>query len=94
MTSLPTVVVPPPWFIVVRRRKSLFTRADQLETRPAAARRRADVLTRSLLARAFAGKLVPRDPTDEPASVWLERIRKSASWEAETSKRGSTSARR
>jgi type I restriction enzyme S subunit len=32
----------------------------------------------SLLARAFAGKLVPEDPNDEPASVLLERIRKES----------------
>jgi type I restriction enzyme S subunit len=32
-------------------------------------------LRRSLLADAFAGRLVPQDPTDEPASVLLQRIR-------------------
>jgi len=33
-------------------------------------------LHQSLLAKAFRGELVPQDPTDEPASVLLERIRK------------------
>jgi type I restriction enzyme S subunit len=34
-------------------------------------------LRRAVLADAFSGKLVPQDPTDEPASVLLERIRAS-----------------
>jgi type I restriction enzyme, S subunit len=36
---------------------------------------RATVLRRSLLADAFTGKLVPQDPTEEPASILLDRIR-------------------
>jgi len=35
-----------------------------------------DTLDSSILAKAFRGELVPQDPTDEPASVLLERIRK------------------
>lgn len=34
-----------------------------------------DRLESSLLAKAFRGELVPQDPTDEPASVLLDRIR-------------------
>jgi type I restriction enzyme S subunit len=56
--------------------KSNFALADQLELRLAQARKQVDVLTPSLLARAFAGKLVPQDPTDEPAEKLLERIKK------------------
>jgi type I restriction enzyme S subunit len=37
--------------------------------------RRASRLRQSILKRAFEGKLVPQDPTDEPAGVLLDRIR-------------------
>lgn len=36
---------------------------------------RSAALRRSVLQAAFSGRLVPQDPTDEPASVLLERIR-------------------
>ena len=62
---------------IVRRVESLFALADQLEARLAKARGQVDKLTPSLLARAFAGKLVPQDPNDEPAEKLLERIHKA-----------------
>ncbi len=60
---------------IVRRVEGLFALADQLEARLAKARGQVEKLTPSLLARAFAGQLVPQDPTDEPAEQLLERIK-------------------
>jgi type I restriction enzyme S subunit len=60
---------------VISRAQGLFALADQLEARLTAARKVVDRLTPALLAKAFRGELVPQDPSDEPASVLLERIR-------------------
>jgi len=60
---------------ILNRQDDLFSLADQLEARLATARKIVDRLTPALLARAFRGELVPQDPSDEPASVLLERIR-------------------
>lgn len=60
---------------IVRRVEGLFALAAQLEGRLARARGQVDKLTPSLLARAFAGQLVPQDPSDEPASALLARMR-------------------
>ncbi|MFN7820947.1 MAG: restriction endonuclease subunit S, partial [Cyanobacteriota bacterium] len=67
---------------IVERLETFFTLADQLEARLTAARKVVDRLTPALLAKAFRGELVPQDPTDEPASVLLERIRAARQAEA------------
>jgi type I restriction enzyme S subunit len=55
--------------------EALFALADKIEARFELAQSRVRGMTPSLLARAFAGKLVPQDPADEPAAVLLKRIR-------------------
>jgi hypothetical protein len=54
---------------------------------------RVDQLTPSLLAKAFRGDLVPQDPSDEPASVLLERIRASRAAAPSRPQRGRSGAR-
>ncbi len=60
--------------------------ADMLDTEVDANVARADALRQSILKKAFAGKLAPQDPDDEPASVLLHRIR-AACVEAPSRKR-------
>lgn len=52
-----------------------LTAADRMEAEIDAALSRADVLRQSILKRAFAGNLVPQDPSDEPAPTLLARIK-------------------
>jgi type I restriction enzyme S subunit len=63
-------------------------RITRLEAAVAAARGRHADLTRSILAKAFRGELVPQDPSDEPASVLLERIRAERGGQPQARRRG------
>jgi type I restriction enzyme, S subunit len=60
---------------IVRRVEDLFRIANRIEDRYNKAKAHVDKLTQSILANAFRGELVPRDPNDEPASKLLERIK-------------------
>jgi type I restriction enzyme S subunit len=56
----------------VERRLSIV---DEIEAQVDTNLRRAARLRQGILKRAFEGRLVPQDPTDEPAEKLLERIR-------------------
>ncbi|WP_167388399.1 restriction endonuclease subunit S [Pseudomonas mosselii] len=76
---------------IVQRVEQLFAFADQLEARIKAAQVRIDLLTQSILAKAFRGELASQDPNDEPASLLLDRI-KAQRAVAPKGKRGRRSA--
>ena len=59
-------------FEEVERRLSIV---DEIEDQVEANLKRAARLRQGILKRAFEGRLVPQDPTDEPAEKLLERIR-------------------
>jgi len=75
LRSLP-VPVPP-----IEEQRSIVAAMDQplslidaMEGQVDPAPRRSAALRRAILEQAFRGKLVPQDPSDEPASALLERI--------------------
>ena len=73
-----------------RRRAGLPTEVDALKSPPSRMpfrmRRYGRTSLPALLDSAFAGKLVPQDPTDEPAEELLERIRGKAAGQKGRSK--------
>lgn len=62
---------------IVEEIEKRFTVADELEKAVNEGLEKADKLKQSILKKAFEGKLVAQNPNDEPASVLLERIKKS-----------------
>jgi type I restriction enzyme S subunit len=77
---------------IVRRVEELLQQADLVELRHQAAVLRLSEAPRAVLAKAFRGELVPQDPSEEPASVMLERVR--AQRVATTVEEGRTPGRR
>lgn len=62
---------------ILHRIDTAFAKIDRLAAEAEKALKLADRLDESILAKAFAGELVPQDPSDEPASVLLDRIREA-----------------
>lgn len=60
---------------IVAEIESRFSVADQLDKVVEQSLKQAERLRKSILKQAFEGKLVPQDPTDEPAEKLLERIK-------------------
>ena len=65
----------------VERRLSVI---EEMEAAVVADLKRAERLRQAILRRAFAGQLVPQDPTDEPAGVLLARIKAERAGQAAT----------
>lgn len=59
---------------IVSKIERYFSISDEVEAIIEAELKSAEHLRQSILKHAFSGKLVPQDPTDEPASVLLEKI--------------------
>ena len=62
---------------IVAEIEKRFAVADELEKAVNEGLEKADKLKQSILKKAFEGKLVAQNPNDEPASVLLDRIKKS-----------------
>ncbi|MGZ6056743.1 MAG: restriction endonuclease subunit S [Isosphaeraceae bacterium] len=60
---------------IVQEVERRFSILDEIETQVDANLKRAARLRQGILKRAFEGRLLPQDPTDEPAEKLLERIR-------------------
>ncbi len=60
---------------IVTKIESIFGRIDAIEKQVNDSLIKLDHLKKSVLKKAFEGKLVPQDPNDEPASVLLDKIK-------------------
>lgn len=86
--SMNQIIVPlpslPEQHRIVEEVERFLSIADEIETTIDVELKRSERLRQSILKQAFSGKLVPQDPTDEPATTLLERIKEEkAKLEAE-----------
>ncbi len=72
---------------IICRIETAFASINHLALEATNARKLIDHLNQAVLAKAFQGKLVPQDPSDEPASALLERIRAERASASEKSRR-------
>lgn len=75
---------------IVRLLDERFSVIEENEREIDAALKRSEALRQSILKKAFTGQLVPQYPSDEPASVLLERIRAERGGETIRTKRRAT----
>jgi hypothetical protein len=61
--------------LIVAEIESRLSACDKIEETIKTALKQAEALRQSILKKAFEGKLVPQDPSDEPTSALLARIR-------------------
>ena len=61
--------------MIVQKIEKLFSMADELDSIIVENLEKAEQLKQSILKKAFEGRLVPQDPTDEPASILLQKIK-------------------
>ena len=66
---------------IVEEIETRFALADKVEKVVDDNIKQAKQLKQSILKKAFEGRLVPQDPTDEPASVLLEKIKKEKNYD-------------
>ncbi len=60
---------------IVSKIESIFGRIDAIEKQVDDSLTKLDQLKKSTLKKAFEGKLVPQDPSDEPAEILLQKIK-------------------
>ena len=83
------VIIPPidEQYKMVEEIEHHLSIADGIEKTVDQSLKQSDRLRQSILKKSFEGKLVPQDPTDEPAELLLERIKaEKAAMEAEKKK--------
>ncbi len=78
---------------IVDQARSLLSEADVLERLYVTELTRSAALRQSILKEAFAGRMVPQDPNDEPASELLARIRDERDAAHETAKKAKAAAK-
>ena len=72
--------------LIAARLEELLDHASRLSGEVANAERRTSFLRQALLKEAFAGRLLPQDPADEPASELLARIKAERAQSSETTR--------